>query len=406
MRRNGPILLLAICGLALFFGFGRLFQARYETGDVYPPYSSLRADPLGTMAFYESLGELKNVAVERDYSDVNRLPEGRQVTYLHLAADAEDWQWISDELGQVIDGFLLKGGRLVVTFEPRYRPLTTWTPPAATVPPGKKNPGQQKAKPMPRPDGKSIQTRWGADFGYVRVDEDDQGVHQPIQVVSRSDLGLPEELSWHTGLVLTNLDSHWNTCYARGTNAVVAERRVGAGTLVLCTDSYFVSNEALLEDPQPAFLAWLVGSPRRVVFDEAHFGIVESTGVASLMRKYRLAGVGLAFLVLAGLFVWKNSLSLVPPPADPASEGYVLGKEAGAGFTNLLRRNIPAPELIRVCFEQWTRSLAHGSPHLINRVDKAQELVEAENATPARSRRPVATYREICRVLQKTGKQS
>ena len=74
------------------------------------------------MAFYESLGELKNVAVERDYSDVNRLPEGSQVTYLHLAADAEDWQWIGDDLAKVIDGFLMRGGRLVMTFEPRYRP--------------------------------------------------------------------------------------------------------------------------------------------------------------------------------------------------------------------------------------------------------------------------------------------
>jgi hypothetical protein len=39
-------------------------------------------------------------------------------------------------------------------------------------------------------------------------------------------------------------------------------------------------------------------------------------------------------------------------------------------------------------------------------VDKAQELAEAENALPARARNPVATYREICRVLQKTGKNS
>jgi hypothetical protein len=406
MRKSGPVLLLALCALALFFGLGKLFQARYETGDVYPPYSSLRADPLGTMAFYESLEKLDGVKVERDFSDVNRLPEGRQVTYLHLAAEAEQWQWIDRELATLIDGFLARGGRLVIAFEPRYRPVTTWTPPAMTPPAGKKKGGQQKANLPRKPDGESIQSRWGLDFGYLRLEENDEGLHQPIQVTSTSDLGLPEELTWHSGLVLTNLDSNWRTIYARGTNAVVAERSVGKGTLVLATDCYFVSNEALLDDAQPAFLAWLVGSPRQVVFDEAHFGIVETTGVAKLIRKYRLFGVGLAFLVLAGLFVWKNSLSLVPPSLDPAGEGYVLGKEAGAGFTNLLRRNIPTPDLIRVCFDQWTRSLAHGSPHLINRVDKAQELVEAENALPARTRNPVVTYREICRVLQKTGRNS
>jgi hypothetical protein len=404
MKRNGPILLLALCALVLLFGLGRLFQARYETGDVYPPYSSLRTDPLGTMAFYESLEKLGNVTVERDFSDVNRLPEGRQVTYLHLAAEADQWQWIDTDLAKLVDGFLVRGGRLVITFEPRYHPVSTWTPPTATPAPGKKKGGQQQPRLLPKPDGESIQARWGVEFGYAKLEVDEAGVHQPVPVTRTSDLGLPPELSWHTGLVLTNLDSTWRILYARGTNAVVAERSAGKGTLVLCTDSYFLSNEALLDDPQPEFLAWLVGAPRQVVFDEAHFGIVETTGVAKLMRKYRLFGVGLAFLVLAGLFVWKNSLSLVPPPVDPESEGYVLGKEAGAGFTNLLRRNIPAAELIRVCFEQWTRSLAHGSPHLIHRVDKAQELVEAENALPARSRDPVSRYREICRVLQKTGK--
>jgi len=406
MKRNGPVLLLALCAVALFFGLARLFQDRYETGDVYPPYSSLRADPLGTMAFYESLEKLEGVAVERDFSDVNRLPEGRQVTYLHLAAEADQWQWIDPALAKLIDGFLARGGRLVITFEPRYHPLSTWTPPTTTPPPGKKKGGQQKPKLLPKPVGESIHARWGIDFGYAKLETDQEGVHQPVPVLAAGDLGLPEQLTWHTGLVLTNLDSAWRTIYARGTNAAVAERSIGKGTLVLCTDSYFLSNEALLDDSQPEFLAWLVGAPRRVVFDEAHFGIVETSGVAKLMRKYRLFGVGLAFLVLAALFVWKNSQSLVPPPADPVSEGYVLGKEAGAGFTNLLRRNIPAPDLIRVCFEQWTRSLAHGSPHLINRVDKAQELVEAENALPARSRNPVATYREICRVLQKTGRNS
>ena len=158
MRRNGPILLLALCALVLFFGLARLFQARYESGDVYPPYSSLRADPLGAMAFYESLEKLDGVTVQRDFSDVNRLPEGRQVTYLHLAGEAEQWQWIDNDLAKLIDGFLMRGGRLVIAFEPRYRPVSTWTPPTTTPPAGKKKGGQQKSMPLPRPPGESIRS--------------------------------------------------------------------------------------------------------------------------------------------------------------------------------------------------------------------------------------------------------
>jgi hypothetical protein len=68
---------------------------------------------------------------------------------------------------------------------------------------------------------------------------------------------------------------------------VVVERQVGRGTIVMASDSYFLSNEALQRDRHADLLAWLVGSGTQVVFDEAHLGIVEKPGVATLMRKYR-----------------------------------------------------------------------------------------------------------------------
>ena len=37
-----------------------LMVLRFESGDVYPVYSSLRSDPLGTRAFYDSLEDLEN----------------------------------------------------------------------------------------------------------------------------------------------------------------------------------------------------------------------------------------------------------------------------------------------------------------------------------------------------------
>ena len=98
----------------------------------------------------------------------------------------------------------------------------------------------------------------------------------------KAELALPDELEWHSGAILTNLDKAWRTIYARGTNPVVVERKFGSGTVVLATDSYFLSNEALRKERHAELLAWLVGPGRAVVFDEAHFGIVETSGVASL----------------------------------------------------------------------------------------------------------------------------
>jgi len=54
------------------------------------------------------------------------------------------------------------------------------------------------------------------------------------------------------------------------TNAVVIERDFGKGSVVIATDSYFVSNESMEQDRHADLLAWLIGANKNVVFDEAH----------------------------------------------------------------------------------------------------------------------------------------
>jgi hypothetical protein len=147
-------------------------------------------------------------------------------------------------------------------------------------------------------------------------------------------------------------------------------------------------------------LAWFIGPSQHIYFDEAHLGITETPGVATLMRKYRLHGLAVGLLVLAALFVWKNTSSLARPYTEEPEPGAVAGKEAGAGFVNLLRRNLPAHELLRTCFDEWTKSLAHSGSHSIARVDQAQTVIEAEIARAQSDRDPVRAYREICRVLK------
>ncbi len=53
MSRSSIVIpVAAVLGLALFFGFlTQLLLLRYERGDIYPPCSTLRADPLGRAPF-------------------------------------------------------------------------------------------------------------------------------------------------------------------------------------------------------------------------------------------------------------------------------------------------------------------------------------------------------------------
>jgi hypothetical protein len=82
----------------------------------------------------------------------------------------------------------------------------------------------------------------------------------------------------------------------------------------------------------------------------------------------------------------------------------VTGKEASAGFVNLLRRNLAPQDMLNVCFSEWTKSLGHGNSYPLARVDAAQAVLEAENARPPAARDPVRAYREVCMAL-KRGKE-
>jgi hypothetical protein len=397
MKRYLPAFLLIACAAAFAFGVINLFLLRFEAGDVYPPYSTLRTDPLGAMALYESLGQTPGMTVRRDYSTRNQLPETDRTVYLHAATTIEAWRSLTSAVYDEIQKFLAKGNRLVVTFLPV--PVEPPPPPPLTAAERKRQEEEEKRREQKKePTSKE---RWGLDLQVVRLSRE-EGVYVPAPADNVSGLPLPEQLEWHSGIVLRELDSAWTPIYSRGRDPVVVERAYGPGTLVIATDSYFLSNEALLRDRHPDLLAWLIGPNRNVVFDEAHLGVSEQPGVATLIRRYRLHGVIAGLLLLAGLFVWKNAVSLVPRrPQEPGAE-YVEGKEAAAGFVNLLRRSIPTAEILAVCFSEWKKSVpGQFSNRLSARAGQAEKAFQAEQARNAGDRDPVRAYSTITTILQK-----
>jgi hypothetical protein len=123
--------------------------------------------------------------------------------------------------------------------------------------------------------------------------------------------------------------------------------------------------------------------------------------VAALLRQYRLQGVLLALALLAVLFVWKNSLPLVPPPPGPLEEGrgaLVRGEEASAGFASLLRRGISPADILFTCFAEWKSACAR-QPRAAARLAAVEKIIEQEKARPPGSRRPVETWQSIRQIL-------
>lgn len=410
MKNYFPIFILLGCAGLFAFGLVQLFQLRFETGDVYPPYSSLRADPLGTMAFYESLEKISGVSARRDVSDSNHLPEAPQTVYLHLASERSEWRWTPQDLYRDMQNFLSHGNRLVITFFPQteshlFQNHEEDEKTNSVKSAKSKSEKVAKAKPVKKKKKSgeddleiSLEDEWGFHPGFSKLAEVG-GTYAPARVANQTELPLPTELDWHSGLILTNCDKAWHTIYARGANAVVIERQFGKGSVVLATDTYFVSNEAMAKDRHADLLTWLIGANHNVVFDEAHLGIVESSGVAALMRKYRLHGFAAGLLLLTGLFIWKNSTSLVPPHASDQSDDSVVGKDSASGFVNLLRRGIAPRDLLATCFAEWKKSNAAGGKISSARQEQAETIFQSENALPNKEQNPIEAYKNISNAL-------
>src|SRR5204863_5323220 len=165
------------------------------------------------------------------------------------------------------------------------------------------------------------------------------------------------------------------------------ERRFGSGSLVFSADSYFLSNEAMRKERHPQLLAWLIGRNATVLFDETHLGVTESPGIAALVRKYRLHGLVIGLILMAGLFVWKKAISFVPAYDEEQAERHgdaVAGKDSAAGFVNLLRRSISPSEILPVCFAEWKKARAHGPAGLDKKTEQAAAVIAEEQARPAR----------------------
>ncbi len=387
MPANNKIVLALAAIILAVFGYGllRLFELRFEAGDVYPPYSSLRADPLGAKAYYESLQSLNGISVARNFKPLEKL-EGRGGTTLLLVGAAGPSRWPRE-----LEHFVLGGGRLVVTFEGSER--------EPGKPTRKVDPEVQEMERLWKLETVSPED-WGATFEWEKRRRGDDR-NAPNEAFLREGDALPKTLHSRSRLAFTSLDPSWRVLYERGDRAVLIERPLGAGTVVLFSDSYFLSNEALRDDRHPELLAWLVGSSSRVVFDETHLGVAEDPGVAALVRKYRLEWVAAALLVLAGLFAWQGAVRFLPPRGEERGPeaAWVEGKDSATAFVNLLRRNIAQRDILNTCATEWEKSLGQAPGWSPARLEKAREAMRTFEALPPRQRDPVSAYESIRRIL-------
>ena len=106
------------CGLLFIAGLVQLLLLRFEAGDVYPAYSSLRSDPLGTQVLFESLGQVSPFPVQRSYTALDQTDPDPQTT-LVICGLFEHGRYLKHKFWQqLLDRLEAQGGRLVLSFTP------------------------------------------------------------------------------------------------------------------------------------------------------------------------------------------------------------------------------------------------------------------------------------------------
>ena len=428
------LVLLVVIVAGFIFGLIQLLSLRFEVGDVYPAYSSLRSDPLGARALFDGLKRLNLLGVQRSYRPLSRVKFKESTTLLHLGSNHRNFKSVTKDFSDAIDRLTDAGGRLVMTFRPVRRkvrdkasdiepgacreaarqPAERESDPESTRPPpeeiaesdtdSKKAPDQQAVdRPeeclMPNCKIVEIDDHWGVSFNYDRLDQ-----KQSYAIVdSGSDTGgLPDEVSWHTDLVFEKLDSVWEVLYFRDNLPVIIERPFKSGSILLVADSYLLSNEALRAERYPLLLARIIGNGRQVVFDESHFGIYKIPGIAGLIRTHGLqwffCGLGLLFI----LFVWKNSIQFVPPTdglEEETAAGDNPGRDVFQGLLSLLRRNIAKKDILKVGMNEWKKSFDAEERLQSDQLTEIIAVVDMEQTVSENKVDPVGGYRTISRIL-------
>ncbi|MFZ4763826.1 MAG: hypothetical protein ACOYMN_02635 [Roseimicrobium sp.] len=80
MGRSSPaiaIALLILLAAGVAWAFGSMLGQRFGSGDVYPSYSTRRADPVGAKALFDALDQLPGVTCERNYRRLAKLTDAR-----------------------------------------------------------------------------------------------------------------------------------------------------------------------------------------------------------------------------------------------------------------------------------------------------------------------------------------
>jgi hypothetical protein len=394
---------------------------RFEAGNVYPAYSSLRSDPLGTQAFYEGLRRVSADAVSRNFRPLQQVKMTPDTTLMIIGVNALPFYRGGQMSDRLLESLAQSGGRLVLTFTPTMprRPSAGKEVEAKESTHEKIGEKTDAREPEAVEDKTEANTEeeCGCDKNGGMSDTGLDALGFRFNTPAGEDLDdhadrffqgpeiLPPTIPWRAPLSFRLRDNSWETLYTWQGEPVVVQRPWGKGTVVMVADSYLLSNEALRNHRTTGLLTWLVHPENVIVFDESLKGLIKQPGMAGLARQYRLHGVVAAVFAVVALFIWRQSAIFISPvqaEMDPDHTQPAVGRDTSRGLVHLARQHIDLQSLMTICLKAWK---GQASQRLSAERISEVEAMAAEAAADPRKEKQVKTYIEICELL-KQGKRS
>lgn len=374
-------------------GLCYLYYCIEERGKVYPQYSSLRADAVGTEAWYETLNQA-GLDVSRNYQTMPNLlklnPSFAGKTFFVLGVDYNlkacfengDWQ------------------KMMQTHGANYYSDENWTTPAkfggrvvATLRPGKFDQLIISSTDEVITDAEKMKISCAAGhFEFTKFTEKDWPADQNFNYATNKK---NVRVKWFASRYFSKFDKTFKPILWVKGKPVALKKKVEStkksgkpGQLILIADSYFISNQGLKEEPAPAFLSYLIGKNKTVIIDETHLEVSGITGIMLLIKRYNMQYCLWAILIIGIVFVWKSRSSLLPPDRqliEKLQQNIIVGESSAVSMNNLITRSMNPKDIVMYLHNRIPNLRAYkiASPQVKHRIN--EHFAELQNVAISNS---------------------
>jgi hypothetical protein len=414
MRRGRIALITLLIVLSAIFcwGIGDLISMRFERGDIYPTYSSYRTDPRGCKAFFDGLRLEGAADAIRNTEPLEQLKVPAAAGLFVVGLPKGSFFHMDEPSVEALEKALSQGLRLVISFAPvRAKDKESAIEESASgekpierqgahpgrkaqpsAGPSKDDPPDKEAEP-PIAKGIDLGKRWGMETEELAR----QSKTAPLAVPGRG----PYRAPWLSSLVFKPLDTTWQVLATLEDKPVIITKPFGKGEIVLLSDSFLFTNEAMKAARSPYLLAWLCRGRQTILFDETHLGVIENPGVAAVIKRNGLLPFFASLVILALLVIWRQSSAFLPPMEASGDMSSDRGRGYSAGLANLFRRNIPKDKMLTACLDEWERSLSHGRTDTSTLLPKARRIITDLEALPRKDRNLTEAYNRLSGLLSR-----